>query len=264
MQTKLMTITPEIAKIYLGHNTDNRKKRGWWVSSLASMIKRNEWIVTHQGVAFSRSGRLLDGQHRLEAVIESNIPVDMLVVTDVSDEAFKVIDSGVKRTLSDLTGMNPKTSEVCRLLSRLALNSHGPTSSEQALSIYNCGVGEIHDNLVEYCGKNIAVLSSAPVRAAAVCLIMDGHNQQAIKEMYANLCNQQFKDLPNVAHSLLRQVSENKVTAHNKPDLLARSLKVFNPDHAGTTRLQVSEAEIAAANTFVRNIIRNALAKKEI
>ena len=118
MTPQVQLVTPEMAKEYLAKNTDNRNKRGWWVSGLASQIKRGEWIPTHQGVGITKSGKLIDGQHRLEAIIEANIPVEMMVTTGVRDDAYKVLDNGIKRTLSDLTGVSPKTAEICRVLSR--------------------------------------------------------------------------------------------------------------------------------------------------
>jgi len=264
MRTQIMTITPKMAQTFLANNTENRKKRGWWVTCIANMIKRGEWILTHQGIAFTKSGKLIDGQHRLEAIVESGIPIEMLIVFDVDDAAFKVVDSGVKRTLSDLTGMNVRTAEVCRILARLVYYGSSVTTADQALAIYNSGAGEIHDKLIEFCGKNIAVLSSATVRSAAVALIMDGYNQQTIKELYANLCNQQFNDLPLIAHAFLRQVSERRISAQNKSDLLARALKVFHPDYANTSRLQISDAELTSANSYVRSVIRKALTKEGI
>ena len=194
MNPQIQIITPEIAKGYLLKNTDNRNKRGWWVSGLANMIKRGEWVLTHQGIGITKSGKLLDGQHRLEAIIEANIPVPMMVTTGVSDDAYKVLDNGIKRTLADLTGINQRTAEVCRVLARLAYGGDTITSADQIIDIYNTGVGEVHDNLVEFCGKAIAVLSSAPIRTVATCMILDGHNQQYIKNMYANLCHQKFND----------------------------------------------------------------------
>lgn len=262
MNPQFQTVTPEMAKGYLLKNTDNRNKRGWWVSGLANMIKRGEWIPTHQGVAFSQSGKLLDGQHRLEAIIEANVPVQMMVTTGVRDDAYKVLDNGIKRTLSDLTGITPKTAELCRVLARFAYNGGTNTSAEQCLEIYNTGVGEVSDNLVEYCGKNIKVYSSAMVRTAAVCLILDGYNQQYIKELYANLCTQKFNDLPNIAHAFIRQVTDGRAFANDKNDLLARSLKVFNPEFASVTRLQISDSDASAATAYCRNVVRKLLTKE--
>jgi hypothetical protein len=263
MKMQIQLITPEIAKSYLAKNIDNRNKRGWWASGIAGMIKRGEWILTHQGIAFTKSGRLLDGQHRLEGIIESNIPIEMLVTTEVSDEAFKVLDNGIKRTLADLTGINQRTAEVCRVLARLAHGGDTVNSADQIIEIYNTGVGEVHDNLVEYCGKGIAVLSSAPIRTVATCMILDGHNQQYIKNVYANLCHQKFNELPNVAQSFIRQVNDKRATVSNRYDLMARALKVFDVSTKDTMRLTVTDSDASAAVAYCRNVVRNLLTKEK-
>jgi len=262
MNPQFQMVTPEMAKGYLLNNTDNRNKRGWWVSGLANMIKRGEWIPTHQGVAFSKSGKLLDGQHRLEAIIEANMPVEMLVTTGVRDDAYKVLDNGIKRTLADLTGISQRTAEVCRVLARLAYGGDTINSADQIIDIYNTGVGEVHDNLVEYCGKGIAVLSSAPIRTVATCMILDGHNQQYIKNLYSNLCHQKFNELPNIAQSFIRQVSDKGATVGNRYDLMARALKVFDASIKDTTRLTVSDSDSSAVTAYCRNVVRKLLTKE--
>jgi hypothetical protein len=263
MTPQVQLVTPEMAKEYLTKNTDNRNKRGWWVSGLANQIKRGEWIPTHQGVGITKSGRLIDGQHRLEAIIEANIPVEMMVTTGVRDDAYKVLDSGIKRTMADLTGMHMRTAEVCRVLARLAYGGDTVNSADQIIEIYNTGVGEVHDNLVEYCGKNIAVLSSAPIRTVATCMILDGHNPQYIKSIYSNLCNQKFNDLPNIAHAFIRQVTEKRATVGDRYNLMARALKVFDGNLQGATRLVVSDSDASAAVAYCRNVVRNLLTKEK-
>ena len=260
MEHQIMEVTPELAKAFLQKNTSNRAKRGRWISDLANMIQRGEWVTTHQGIAFAENGKLLDGQHRLEAIVLANKPVKMMVAINVPDDAFKVLDSGVKRTLADLTGMNQRTAEVCRVLSRI-VSGGGQTSAEQCLEIYNCGVGEVHDNLVEYCPSKIKLFGSALVRTAAVCLILDGHDAQYIKELYSNLCHQKFGNMPNIAQSFVRQANNGKINTTEKPDLLARSLKMFNQSYKDVTALQISESEIVAATVFCREVVKNKLNK---
>jgi len=258
---QFILVTPELAVEWLALNVKNRAKRAWWVNSLSNMMQRGEWITTHQGIAFSKDGVLLDGQHRLEAIIESGIAQEMLVVTGLDNDAYKVLDNGIKRTMSDLTGINARTSEVCRILARMAFASRVHTSAEECLSVYNAGVGEVADDLMDYCGRQVKVYSSAPLKTAAVCLILDGHNPQYIKDVYANLCLQKFNDLPNVALNFMRQVNDNKVNSSNKPDLIARGLKVFNSEYKDIARLQISDAETSAASAYCKGVVRNLLDK---
>lgn len=260
MNQQIMLVTPELAKAFLQTNTGNRTKRGRWIADLAGMIQRGEWITTHQGIAFSKSGKLLDGQHRLEAIVLANMPVEIMVTRGVSDDAFKVLDNGVKRTLADLTGMSQRTAEVCRVLARIVAGG-GQTSAEECFDIYNCGVGAVHDNLIEYCPSKIKLFGSAIVRTAAVCLILDGHDSQYIKELYSDLCHQKFGSMPNIVQSFVRQANNGKINTTEKADLLARSLKMFNKSYKDVSALQISDSEIVAATVFCREVVKNKLNK---
>ncbi len=103
MKTALQTVTPAKAAQWLSAhiNRDNRALRDHAVSYLANEIKRGKWQTTHQGIAFSTAGRLLDGQHRLAAIVKSNQPVQMMVTTDLDEDSFRVIDCGMKRANHD-------------------------------------------------------------------------------------------------------------------------------------------------------------------
>lgn len=101
MTTVLETITPEIAKEYLKHNVSNRALRSKYVERIIRDIKAGEFRVTHQGIAFDDSGKLIDGQHRLTAIALAGIPVQMMVTRGVSEESKLVIDTHAKRQIYD-------------------------------------------------------------------------------------------------------------------------------------------------------------------
>lgn len=94
-----MLVTPEIASEFLKKNKDNRDKRKPVIQRLVSTLRYNEWIYTHQGIAFACSGRLIDGQHRLEAIVQSKVSARMVVARNVPDKAFEVIDQYKSRIL---------------------------------------------------------------------------------------------------------------------------------------------------------------------
>lgn len=87
MKSQVKTITPAWAKQVLQtQNTNNRPISHTRVKSLVSDMKSGAFLLTHQGIAFDDSGRLIDGQHRLTAVVEFGQPVQMMVTTDVQSE----------------------------------------------------------------------------------------------------------------------------------------------------------------------------------
>lgn len=101
MKTEIVTITPEMAKDMLEHNMkNNRRLNGETVRRYARIMHAGGWNLTHQGIAFDDKGALIDGQHRLNAIVQANVPVKMMVTYGVEHhegEAF-TIDNGQRRT----------------------------------------------------------------------------------------------------------------------------------------------------------------------
>lgn len=101
MRTTVEVIGPEQATKYLARNENNRPLRRATVIRYAEMMRRGQWKLTHEAVAFDTNGELKNGQHRLAAVIESGATVQMTVTRGIDPSTFEVIDSGVKRSIGD-------------------------------------------------------------------------------------------------------------------------------------------------------------------
>jgi hypothetical protein len=103
MKTTTMEVTPSLAQQWLAGsvNHDNRTLSSDNIQFLAGEIRRGKWRTTHQGIAFSTTGRLMDGQHRLYAIIEANMPVRLMVTDGLDDEDFRAMDVGWRRAMKD-------------------------------------------------------------------------------------------------------------------------------------------------------------------
>jgi hypothetical protein len=107
MQTKIIHVTPEMAQSYIDHMVNNRPTSEKHIAFLASAMRRGEWAITGQPVIFAPSGdkrnphKLLDGQHRMLAVIASKCTVDMLAVYGVDESLFEKMDQGKNRSAAD-------------------------------------------------------------------------------------------------------------------------------------------------------------------
>jgi len=99
---EVMDITPDMAKKILAHrNKNNRPIRYTHLEKLSEAIEKGEWKVTHQGLAFDKDGNLIDGQHRLAAVLQTRQTVKMTVATNMDASIFDVVDTGSKRSTGD-------------------------------------------------------------------------------------------------------------------------------------------------------------------
>jgi hypothetical protein len=256
--SKLVLVTPEMATNWLAqHNFDNRRMRPWWSEALASAMRRGEWMPTHQGIAFTKSGRFADGQHRLKAVALSNTSVWMFVFHDLPDDAFKVLDIGIKRNIADTTGLSKRTAELARLAGQVKFS--GSATPTQIAEIAKCGLGEVSDRLNEYCPTNRAKISTAPVRLAACALVMDGYGEDEVFKTFAGMIHQKFEELPPVANCFIRQASNAKTIAGHTYEWMARALKALNPTNAKLTKIQISESDSSAAAAYVKSILTKSM-----
>jgi len=99
---EIVDVTPVLATNMISRNTSaNRKIRERVVEEYARAMSEGRWLLTSQGISFSKDGLLDNGQHRLEAIIMSGITVPMTVAFGQTEEAFAVLDSGSRRRASD-------------------------------------------------------------------------------------------------------------------------------------------------------------------
>jgi len=101
MNQEMIVITPDIALAYLGMNNGNRPLNELHVSNLAGAMTRGEWMFNGDSIRMTKSGKLIDGQHRLNAIIKCGLPQKIMVVTGLDDDAFLTIDCGRARGAQD-------------------------------------------------------------------------------------------------------------------------------------------------------------------
>lgn len=96
-------ITPEMASEMLAKNTNNyRSIKKSVVDVIANSIILGQWKINGATIRFSEEGRLMDGQHRLHAIVKAGIAVPCFVVYGLPEESDITIDiDGELRKLED-------------------------------------------------------------------------------------------------------------------------------------------------------------------
>jgi len=105
MQSKIMPVTPKQAADWLEVNHCNRPLSRAVVEKYHHAIDSKRFYLTHQGIALDEQGRLRDGQHRLQAIVDSGKTVKLVVTADLPEEAVQAIDDGRKRTDQQVLSM---------------------------------------------------------------------------------------------------------------------------------------------------------------
>jgi len=109
LRQDVINVTMTIAKKWLATNTHNRNISQSRVDTYATDMLADKWHLTHQGIAFDTHGVLMDGQHRLSAVVlaqevagdEKKISIPMMVTYGVQREAMVAIDGMLVRKIGD-------------------------------------------------------------------------------------------------------------------------------------------------------------------
>ena len=99
---KTIKITPEVAARYLKRNVDNyRKLSKRKVQMYAEEMKAGKWQLNGEAIVFDSTGRLKNGQHRLEAILMSGCTIEMAVIEGVDDDVT-IYDVGMTRSLVNI------------------------------------------------------------------------------------------------------------------------------------------------------------------
>ncbi len=128
-------VTPTQAQQMLQKNSGNRKVRPGTIARYARDMRNGRWQVTHQCLAFDVNGNIIDGQHRLLAQVQANVPLWWYVArySVESDAMAFILDGQATRSAVDVLGCQKKDQETARMIfvgARRAPDYRSPTIPE--------------------------------------------------------------------------------------------------------------------------------------
>lgn len=105
LSIEVMEVTPMMAQAWLDRGGLNRHPSERRIDKYAAAMQRGEWQLTGEAIKLDANGTVRDGQQRLRAVVKAGVPITTLVVRNVEEQAFDVMDQGKTRLPSDVLGM---------------------------------------------------------------------------------------------------------------------------------------------------------------
>jgi hypothetical protein len=192
--TKIEQITPELATTYLAKNSINRPLRRLGVLNFIKRIEEGSFHTTHQGIAFDMNGVLLDGQHRLTAIAESNKTVEMMVSRGLDSSTFESLDCGIIRKLSDrviIDAENPWRNSRLTAIATGIYNMSGsrygksgkpnvsPLVVKQTYDIYSVSIHVILDDIFYKVPKDVKPTFVGSRFVLAACCLL--HSYDAVE-----------------------------------------------------------------------------------
>lgn len=245
-------VTPPAALALLEKNTHNRKLSEATVGKYAEEIKSGQWLPVPQGIGLDDQPieTLMDGQHRLAAIVKANEGAWLLIVRNLPAAAQEKIDRQKRRVLAEafaLSGLSASREVVqtATYLARLVTNAGGNPADCDVRNAVGCH-GE---SLVVVCGstrKHDRGMSQVGFRAAMV-LCHEVHPQKAV-EFMEKVQSPLHSTADDPAFRLRCVLTSTSVKACGGGTLqqqwsFRRTLYAFNAYSHGRKLLQVREAE---------------------
>lgn len=127
----VVAITAEMARDLLCLNTKNRQHNAAHSNYLRQQMDTGNWRFTADPIKFSNTSVLIDGQHRLVAVSDSNKSVTFSVVIGLPNEAFDAIDQNKVRSAADIAYVHGEanTSKLISAIQLLYMLQSSPDGS---------------------------------------------------------------------------------------------------------------------------------------
>ena len=188
LQTSVELITPELAQKYLALNIDhNRRVNIRRVREYSRQMQTGQWQLA-ASLSFNNQGHLIDGQHRLHAVIHSGVPCQFVVVRGYPKDAVSCFDLGAKRNVANIAAVkgikaNHNTLSIakCMLIPRHGSHYGRACSPHEAVAIYEKYKESIEFSQSGGTGSNGEV-RSGPIRAAIARAHAWGENHERLAE----------------------------------------------------------------------------------
>lgn len=250
LEIKQVVITPEQAEELLKMNINNRSVRPRKVNELADAMKRGEWEMSNDAIVISEGNILLNGQHRLMAVVKSGVACPFILYTGAQDSSFDIMDTPTIRRISDVIsrkgGKNGSKTEstITRYINlhKDLLNgwetikrfdTHPSATRRELVDLY-----DKHEKLIEKWVKKVGAIVARGVRLAseaylaalAIFLERDlGHEEKNIegylKALLIDGATQHKTILVIRKKLMLHQMKREKIDRH---DILRYIIRGWN------------------------------------
>lgn len=231
---KIETITPEIAKRLLESNEKNRKINPERVMKYANDMKRGMWSAATMLIV-DEDGHLIDANHRLNAVIKADTPVQMVVFSGLEKKYLPFIDTGRPRSAGDMLAFMDGVEGVGGLknASAIARNVLAYRTQNLSRTIY-VGYDEIAKLIIdekECMATAMKFYNAAHRRCAIGCGLSAGGGAAMF------LIIQKNKDSIGDFNAFCNRVIYGENITKQSPEYAARCAILNNSHYTGQTRI---------------------------
>ena len=240
INTRIVCITPQMAEGMLRHNTGNRALRPSVVQHYADQMRRGKWQVTHQAIAVDCYGNLVDGQHRLSAIVMSGVSQMMLVsqYSGASDAMQLPVDRHLVRATHDILKIPRKNVEVASVMLGMSAPTYGRAQPVDKIGSVLSRHGGLISAVLDASPSKVRQRSSAAARAGVAirCLASPTHMGEILAQ-YAAFVLMETTVAWNSIATLYRVFDRetNMIGAERVRMRVCKVFQAFDPDRKDAT-----------------------------
>ena len=246
LSASIKRITPNVAKKMMERNTNNfRSLDHRRVKRYSAIMKRGEWDLNGESIKTNCDGSIVDGQHRLAAVIASGVTIESLIVEGV--QSVGTIDAGKPRQISDYLSHDgyKNATTLAALTKRLWQVSHGYNHGSRGVDIaftYEQAKETIAarpwiTNVLTASSRCRNVCSASMIGGIAAEAIDKGWGVALVESFLADVATGQGLDVDNPAYLLRERLIKNKTSKQKLTTkyICALIIKAWNAYAQGLT-----------------------------
>ena len=220
--TRIEIVTPEKAQEYLKRNTMNFRTISLSVvDAYARDMMAGKWELNGEPIQFNEDGVLLNGQHRLKAIIRSGCSIPMMIVEGIANNV-SMYDSGTIRSAASYASFNGiKNAQVIMGVAAIMLKMYSNVGKVGRAVQVDYGIThaeEITRALHICCNgkKDNPICRKAPIISTVYCLLKLGIVTEEDAELFCRTANSENiiapDRSPSPAFVFARQVKQLRAT----------------------------------------------------
>ena len=226
-----------MAKLYIESNYGKQRNLSEsHVVHLAQQMKAGQWECNGEPIIFDENDNLIDGQHRLNAIIRSGVAIETLVVDGVKQSSFVTINSGKSRSNSDVFSIkgtaNYNNIATCvngvmnyrRALKVMKTITDGETKWTQIGGSLNASVrpskvdmvkeyeshADKYQQSIHLASRSKKIMQMGPLAIVAAMGLIDGTHQDFVEPFFITLANGIFPHENHPAYRLKSRFEQNR------------------------------------------------------
>ena len=233
-------ITPDMARVMLSNNPRNRRINENRVSMLVHDIQNGQWTDSPTPISFNEKGELLDGQHRLMAILKSNRTMQMYVAYDVPDNI--VFDKNIERKSGDalyMRGLIDKHLSGNRIIAVVnrymdICGIQNPSDTDKAHFINEHGDNIVKAISISKTGVTQAICDKAGCQTGIFAALTKGVEENALRS-FAKCVNTGFMEFATESSAIILRnyIFENTMTGASSANKLAAYTQMCIRDYIG-------------------------------